>query len=62
MRNKFPGHCFRCGEYVGRLEGHFERTKEGSWLLQHAECAIRYRNTQVGRSEPKGVRPPKKKK
>lgn len=59
MRNRFSGICYRCGERVEKQEGHFERTK-GGWLLQHAECAIEYRGTEVGKSEPIGIRPTKK--
>lgn len=46
MRNKYPGYCYRCGDYVKKGEGHFER-KRGYWRLQHADCAIKYRGTNV---------------
>ena len=57
MRNRYPGQCYRCGERVEAGEGHFEqvsiRTMEklglagvkSRWLVQHAECAIKYRGT-----------------
>lgn len=48
MRNKFPGICYRCGFNVAAGEGHFERAKNG-WRVQHAECAITHRGTDVGK-------------
>lgn len=43
MRNKFSGPCYRCGKEVRIGDGHFQ--KHGAkWLLQHAYCAIQYRN------------------
>lgn len=72
MRNKYPGICYRCGEPVAVGEGHFEENLHklvGSkqlfpvldgpkWITQHAECAIKYRGTHVGREgQPKGERP-----
>jgi hypothetical protein len=57
MRNKFPGQCYRCGKQVAAGAGHFERpsTKtleklglvavRNRWLIQHADCAIKYRGT-----------------
>lgn len=53
MRNKYPGYCYRCGQHVKKGEGHFER-KRGHWRLQHADCAIKYRGTNVQGS---GTRP-----
>lgn len=53
MRNKYPGYCYRCGTYVKKGEGHFERSY-GSWRLQHADCAIKYRGTRV---QGIGIRP-----
>lgn len=61
MRNKFPGTCYRCGENVEANAGHFERFSQrvhglkwpehlklyGRWLTQHADCAIKYRGTNV---------------
>jgi hypothetical protein len=44
MRNKYPGYCYRCGGYVAKKEGHFERYKN-TWKIQHADCAIKYRGT-----------------
>lgn len=44
MRNRYAGTCYRCGRFVGKGEGHFERF-EGGWRTQHAGCAIRYRGT-----------------
>lgn len=46
MRNKYPGYCYRCGGFVDRGKGHFER-KNGYWRIQHADCAIKYRGTKV---------------
>ena len=43
MRNKFGGPCYRCGQWVKKGEGHFERHK-GGWRVQHASCAITERN------------------
>jgi len=61
-RNLFPGTCYRCGEPVGVKEGHFERAKiiggKQTWRVQHAECAIKYRGTDVGKPAPKGARAP----
>lgn len=58
MRNKYPGYCYRCGGYVEKGKGHFERMKNrntgATWRLQHADCAIRYRGTSV---QGNGVRP-----
>lgn len=39
MRNQYPGKCYRCGEIVKPKQGHFER-HNGSWRVQHANCAI----------------------
>jgi hypothetical protein len=52
MRNKYPGICFRCGKRVEPRQGHFERAWGGAdrWRVQHAECAIKYRGTMVGRA------------
>lgn len=55
MRNKYSGVCYRCGGNVVPLEGHFE--KQGRvWLVQHADCAIKYRGTEVGRTKPTALR------
>jgi hypothetical protein len=51
MRNRFRGVCYRCGGIVEPGAGHFER-QAGRWLTQHAACAIRYRGTPVGKTEP----------
>lgn len=42
MRNKHPGYCYRCGEWVKPGAGHFERIS-GGWRVQHADCAIEAR-------------------
>ena len=55
MRNKYAAPCYRCGEAVEPGAGHFERA-HGRWRTQHTECAIAYRGTEVGNSEPKGPR------
>lgn len=52
MRNKFPGRCYRCGEWVPAGAGHFERVPGKGWQVQSAACAIKYRGTEVGRSQP----------
>jgi hypothetical protein len=58
MRNKHPGTCYRCGDYVGIGEGHFEKRRGPTkWALQHAECAIKFYGTEVGRTEPQQPRP-----
>lgn len=44
MRNKFPGECYRCAQWVTAGEGHFERLGS-SWRVQHATCAIEHRGT-----------------
>lgn len=46
MRNEFGGQCYRCGEYVNPGDGHFER-KRGRWRVQHANCAIHHRGSDV---------------
>jgi hypothetical protein len=57
MRNKFPGICYRCGEPVEPYGGHFERDRVARiWRTQHADCAIAYRGTEVGNTEPRGPR------
>lgn len=43
-RNRYPGPCYRCGEWVPAGEGHFERLA-GHWRVQHASCAIEMRGT-----------------
>lgn len=57
MRNKYPGYCYRCGGYVEKGKGHFERLRFGrgiNWRVQHADCAIKYRGTDV---QGNGTRP-----
>ncbi len=51
MRNQFPGTCYRCNQAVAAGQGHFERNYQGGqkWRLQHAECAIQHRGTDVGK-------------
>lgn len=53
MRNRYPGPCYRCGKTVEAGAGHFERVIGKGWRVQHAECAIKYRGTDVG-NKPKG--------
>lgn len=43
MRNRYPGTCYRCGQFVLAGAGHFER-HNGGWRTQHAECAIKFRH------------------
>lgn len=42
MRNKHPGTCYRCGQFCDKGQGHFERHK-GTFRVQHAECAIKFK-------------------
>ena len=44
MRNKYKDICFRCGYGVEVGQGHFQRLF-GSWVVQHAQCAIDHRGT-----------------
>ena len=46
-RNTYPGTCYRCGRTVAAGAGHFERYGR-AWRVQHAECAIQFRGTNVG--------------
>lgn len=46
MRNKYHGACYRCGRHCKPGEGHYERHK-GKWRHQHADCAVKYRRTDV---------------
>lgn len=39
MRNRYGGRCYRCGLWVDKGQGHFERVPAG-WRVQHATCAI----------------------
>lgn len=43
MRNKYPGICYRCGREVKAGDGHFQKHGQ-KILVQHAYCAIQYRN------------------
>lgn len=47
MRNKYPGYCYRCKEFVEKGAGHFERVKGQGWRVQHAECAIKHRKEKA---------------
>ncbi len=52
MRNSYAGICYRCKKQVAPREGHFElippeQRKYVKWRLQHAECAIKYRNRKT---------------
>jgi hypothetical protein len=39
MRNRYPGYCHYCGEWVNKQQGHFERIKgRRGWSLIHASC------------------------
>lgn len=42
MRNKYPGICYKCGEFVAKNEGHFERHNKG-WRVIHVECVFQQR-------------------
>lgn len=37
-RNRYPGYCYCCGEYVPTGFGHFERHK-GYWKVKCVKCA-----------------------
>lgn len=50
MRNKYAGPCFRCTKTVEAGTGHFQRLN-GSWIVQHAECAIEHRGTDYGMTD-----------
>lgn len=46
MRNRYRGNCYRCGAIVDKGQGHFQRDYVlKTWLVQHADCAIKYRDT-----------------
>tara|TARA_R110000782_G_scaffold13392_14_gene39494 strand:+ start:1035 stop:1253 length:219 start_codon:yes stop_codon:yes gene_type:complete len=59
MRNSYKGICFRCGGTVEPGAGHFQKVTKTDrrkwpsfpfgvkWITQHAECAIKYRGTDV---------------
>lgn len=40
-RNKYPGYCYCCGEYVPAGYGHFEFHRNGSskWRIKCVKCA-----------------------
>jgi hypothetical protein len=42
MRNKHPGYCYQCGNWVEVGAGHFNINK-GKWRVHHFECAIKHR-------------------
>ena len=42
MRNKHPGICYKCGKFVAKNEGHFERHNKG-WRVIHVECVFQQR-------------------
>ena len=50
MRNRFAGTCYRCGYHVPPGAGHFERYR-ATWRVQHAECALWWRNQYPTREE-----------
>ena len=37
-RNRYPGTCYCCGEYVPTGFGHFERYR-GHWRIKCVKCA-----------------------
>ncbi len=58
MRNAYSGICYRCKLKVNPYEGHFEHINRderlkykitSKWRLQHADCAIKYRGTKIGK-------------
>lgn len=42
MRNKFPGYCYYCKEFVDKGQGHFE-IHRGAWKVIHAQCVFKQR-------------------
>lgn len=48
-RNEYSGECYRCRETVESGQGHIEKTLNG-WRVQHAECAIKHRGTDFGKT------------
>lgn len=45
-RNKYPGYCYCCGEYVKPGFGHYEKTRGrnmyrqyGKWRIKCVKCA-----------------------
>ena len=36
-RNRYPGHCYKCGKWVDVGYGHFERCYKG-WRIQCVRC------------------------
>ncbi len=50
MRNKYKDICYRCHKIVEVGQGHFER-HNGHWRTQHAECAVKHRESQKYYSE-----------
>ena len=43
MRNEFGGHCYKCGLWVEKGTGHFNR-KNGKWRVHHALSHNRGKN------------------
>ena len=44
-RNRYPGYCYCCGDYVPTGYGHFERHK-GGWRVKEVKRAIMLRDKQ----------------
>lgn len=57
MRNKFQGICYRCAQIVENGTGHFER-HQGTWRVQHAQCAIDSKEKSSGSAYGAGENKP----
>lgn len=59
VRNKIAARCYRCGKHCEPGTGHVEIVTDAQkkkwpnathwtkWLVQHEECAVKYRGTKV---------------
>lgn len=45
MRNKYPGCCYYCKNWVAKGEGHFERFA-GRFRVIHADCVLKQRQAK----------------
>lgn len=50
-RNKYGGHCYRCGKYCYPGQGHFERIPGKGWRVQHVECCLKAREEKAKAQE-----------
>ena len=42
MRNKYPGQCYICKEWVKKGKGYFERNGRGGWQVRHIGCESKH--------------------